>query len=194
MKKIGFAITSSYCTLEKILEQITLLIEKGYDVIPIVSDGVITTDTRFGKGNDYKKALEELTGKKIVSTIVEAEQFGPKVKLDALVIAPATGNFLAKFSHGITDNTVTMAAKATLRNKVPIIIAVSTNDGMGMNGKNIMSLFNMKHIYFVPYGQDDPVKKPNSLIAHYDMIQSTMEEAFEGRQIQPVLRGYENNA
>lgn len=190
MEKIGFAITSSYCTIEKIMKQIQELVDLGYEIIPIVSETVITCDTRFGKGEEVKKALEEVTGKKIVSTIVEAERFGPKEKLDVLVIAPATGNFLAKFVNGITDNTVTMAAKATLRNGSPLVIGISTNDGLGMNGKNIMNLLNTKNIYFVPFGQDDYKGKPNSLIAHYDLLLPTIKKALEKSQIQPVLKEY----
>ncbi len=191
MKKIGFGITSSYCTIRQILQELINLKQNGYDVIPIVSPGVITEDTRFGKGSEFKKVIEEITGHDVVSTIVEAEKFGPKEKLDLLVIAPATGNFIAKLANGITDTPVTMATKATLRNQSPIVIGISTNDGLGLNGKNIMTLLNTKNIYFVPFGQDNCEKKPNSLIAHYDMLQETIECALENKQIQPVLKDYQ---
>lgn len=188
--KIGFAITSSYCTVEKIMEQVLSLVELGYDVVPIASPGVVSCNTRFGKGKDFKEVLEKITGKKVVSSIIEAERFGPKEKLDLLVIAPATGNFVAKLAHGITDTPVTMATKATLRNGSPIVIGISTNDGLGMNGENIMKLLNTKNIYFIPFGQDDSLKKPNSLISHFDMLIPTIEEALKNNQIQPVLKEY----
>jgi len=188
--KIGFAITSSYCTVEKIMEQVFNLVELGYDVIPIASPGVVSCDTRFGKGKDFKEVLEKITGNKVVSSIIDAERFGPKEKLDLLVVAPATGNFVAKLAHGITDTPVTMATKATLRNGSPIVIGISTNDGLGMNGENIMKLLNTKNIYFIPFGQDDSLKKPNSLISHFDMLIPTILEALNNNQIQPVLKEY----
>lgn len=188
--KIGFAITSSYCTVEKIMEQVLILVELGYDVIPIASPGVVSCNTRFGKGRDFKEVLETITGHEVTSTIIEAERFGPKEKLDLLVIAPATGNTIAKLANGITDSPVTMATKATLRNGSPIVIGVSTNDGLGLNGQNIMKLLNTKNIYFIPFGQDNYEKKPNSLISHFDMLIPTIEEALSNRQIQPVLKEY----
>lgn len=190
MKKIGFAITSSYCTIERIIDEIIKLQEVGYEIIPIVSEGVITNNTRFGTGESIKRALEDITGKDVVSTIVEAEKFGPKEKLDCLVVAPATGNFIAKFAHGITDTTATMAAKATIRNGSPIVIGMSTNDGLGMNGENIMKLYNTKNIFLVPFGQDNYINKPNSLIAHFDQLQDTIEAALDHKQIQPVIKEY----
>ena len=191
--KIGFAITSSYCTVEKIMEQVLNLVEAGYDVIPIASPGVISCDTRFGKGKDFKEVLERITSHEVVSTIIDAERFGPKEKLDLLVIAPATGNFIAKLAHGITDTPVTMATKATLRNGSPIVIGVSTNDGLGINGENIMKLLNTKNIYFIPFGQDNCDTKPNSLISHFDLLMPTIEYALSNRQIQPVLREYKKS-
>lgn len=186
--KIGFAITSSYCTVEKIMEQVLNLVELGYDVIPIASPGVISCNTRFGNGRDFKEVLETITGHEVTCTIVDAERFGPKEKLDLLVIAPATGNTIAKLAHGITDSPVTMATKATLRNESPIVIGVSTNDGLGINGENIMRLLNTKNVYFIPFGQDNCVTKPNSLISHFDMLIPTINEALANKQIQPVLR------
>ena len=186
--KIGFAITSSYCTVEKIMEQVLNLVELGYDVIPIASPGVISCNTRFGNGRDFKEVLETITGHEVTCTIVDAERFGPKEKLDLLVIAPATGNTIAKLAHGITDSPVTMATKATLRNGSPIVIGISTNDGLGLNGENIMKLLNTKNVYFIPFGQDNCVTKPNSLISHFDMLIPTINEALANKQIQPVLR------
>lgn len=188
--KIGFAITSSYCTVERIMDYILNLVELGYDVVPIASPGVVECNTRFGNGKDFKEVLERITGKKVVSDIIEAEKFGPSEKLDLLVVAPATGNFIAKLAHGITDSPVTMATKATLRNGSPIVIGVSTNDGLGMNGENIMKLLNTKNIYFIPFGQDNYEKKPNSLISHFDLLIPTINEALNDRQIQPVLKEY----
>ena len=188
MKKIGFGITSSFCTIPKVMNQLLLLREEGYDIYPITSPAVLNTDTRFGEAEKIKETIEKICNKEIVSSIEGAEQFGPKLKLDALVIAPATGNFVAKLAHGITDTPVTMATKATLRNGSPIIIGVSTNDGLGMNGENIMKLLNTKNIYFIPFGQDDYENKPNSLIAHYDLLIPTIESALESNQIQPVLK------
>ena len=188
--KIGFAITSSYCTIEKIMEQVMNLVDLGYDVIPIASPGVVSCNTRFGKGKEFKEVLERITGNSVVSTIIDAERFGPSEKLDLLVVAPATGNFIAKLANGITDTPVTMATKATLRNGSPIVIGVSTNDGLGLNGTNIMKLLNTKNIYFIPFGQDNYEKKPNSLISHFDLLLPTIEDALESKQIQPVLKEY----
>ena len=158
--------------------------------MPIVSPQVIEENTRFGKGMEFREKIEKITGNKIVSTIIEAERFGPKEKLDLLVIAPATGNFIAKLSNGITDSTVTMATKASLRNNIPIVIGVSTNDGLGLNGKNIMNLLNTKNIYFIPFGQDNCEKKPNSLISHFELLIPTIEKALNNEQIQPILKEY----
>ncbi len=190
MTKIGFGIASSFCTFEKVYIQMELLTKLGYNVIPIVNTPVITWDTRFGKSEDVKKKIESITGNKIVSTIVEAEKFGPKEQLDLLIIAPATGDFIASFANGITNSPVTMAAKATLRNEKPIVIGVSTNDGLGMNGKNIMELYNHKNIYFIPFGQDDFENKPNSLVAHYELLVPTIEKALDNKQLQPVIKEY----
>lgn len=191
MKKIGFVITSSFCTIDKILGEIQNLISKGYEVIPIASSNVLECDTRFGKGNDFKNKIEKITGKPIVHTILEAEKFGPNEPLDLVVIAPATGNFIAKLAHGITDTAPTMATKATMRNLKPIVIGISTNDGLGLNGNNIMTLLNQKGIYFIPFGQDDYETKPNSLIAHYELLLPTIEAALENKQYQPVLKDYQ---
>lgn len=188
--KIGFCITASFCTLDKVLNNIEELVEMGYDVYPIVSRNIVKYDTRFGKSKDFIEKVEKLTGKKIVSDIVEAEQFGPKLKMDAIAVVPATGDFIAKLAHGITDNPVNLAVKATLRNESPVVIAVSTNDALSLNGENIMKLYNKKDIYFVPFGQDDYKNKPNSLIAHYDLLVPTIEQALEKKQIQPVIKEY----
>ncbi len=188
--KVGFAITSSFCTLDKILFNLTELKEAGYDIYPVVSENIVKYDTRFGKSKDFIEKVEKITGKKVMSTIVEAETFGPKNKMDVMVVVPATGDFLAKLANGITDNPVNLAVKATLRNQSPVVIAVSTNDGLSLNGENIMKLYNKKDIYFVPFGQDDYKNKPNSLIAHYDLLLPTIDKALENKQIQPVIKEY----
>lgn len=188
--KVGFAITSSFCTLNQVLVQVASLKSVGYDIYPIVSENIVKYDTRFGKSSDFINKLEEITGHKIASNIVEAETFGPKNPMDVMVVMPATGDFLGKMANGITDNPVNLAVKATMRNEKPVVIAVSTNDGLGLSGENIMRLYNNKNIYFVPFGQDNYKDKPNSLIAHYDLLLPTIEQALEENQIQPVLKEY----
>ncbi len=162
----------------------------GYDIYPVLSNKVIDYDTRFGKAEDFVKEVEEITGKEVISTIVEAEKFGPMYKMDAMLVLPATGDFMAKMANSITDNAANLAVKATLRNQSPIIIAVSTNDGLSLSAQNIAKLMNLKYVYFVPYGQDDYEKKPNSLVAHFDLVIPTIESALQLKQIQPVLKEY----
>ncbi|MBE7012598.1 MAG: dipicolinate synthase subunit B [Ruminococcaceae bacterium] len=185
--KIGFALTGSFCTFSKVIPQLEALCATGAEVIPVMSEMAATTDTRFGKASEFRDRIENITGKKIISTVYEAEPIGPKNLLDMMVIAPCTGNTLGKLAGGITDSSVTMAAKASLRNENPLVIAVSTNDGLGASAKNIGALLNCKNVYFVPFSQDDPDKKHNSLVAHMDMIIPTVELASQGVQIQPVL-------
>ncbi|HOJ10083.1 MAG TPA: dipicolinate synthase subunit B [Clostridiales bacterium] len=185
--KIGLAITGSFCKVDDVFPEVENMVKEGAVVFPIISDSIDKYDTRFGRAEDTKIKLEGLTGNKIISTIVTAEPIGPKSILDILVIAPCTGNTLGKLANGITDTAVTMAAKAHLRNQKPIVIAISTNDGLGANAKNLGLLINTKNMYFVPFGQDDPVKKCNSLVAKMDMIIPTVVEALDGKQIQPVL-------
>lgn len=189
--KLGVVITASFCTLKKVLVVLENLRDNGYDLYPVLSNKIVDYDTRFGKAEDFVNKIEEITGKKIVKDIVEAEKFGPMYKMDAMLVLPATGDFMAKMANSITDNAANLAVKATLRNQSPIIVAVSTNDGLGLSGQNIMKLMNLKYVYFVPFGQDDYVKKPNSLVAHFDMVIPTIEEALKGKQIQPLLKEYE---
>ncbi len=181
-KNIGFAMTGSFCTFAKVFEELPRLLETGANVLPIFSQNAQSTDTRFGKAIDFIEKIENLTQNKIIKTISEAEPIGPKKLLDALIIAPCTGNTL-----GITDTTVTMAAKSTIRNQKPVIIAVSTNDGLGASAKNIGMLLNMKNIYFVPFNQDDPIKKEKSLVADMSQIVKTAELALEEKQLQPII-------
>ncbi len=186
--QIGVAITGSFCTFEKTLTALEGLIDKKYHVIPIFSEKTSTLDNRFTKAADFVKKVQDITGEQGIFTIPEAEPIGPKGYLDALVIAPCTGNTLAKLSHGITDSPVLMAAKAHLRNEKPLIISISTNDALGMNFKNLGELMNIKNIYFVPFGQDNPEKKTNSMISHMELIPETIESALRHKQLQPVIR------
>lgn len=187
-KNIGIALTGSYCTYEKIFEAIENLTHTGANLFSIFSDRASSTDSRFGECKDFLQKAEELTGKKPIVTIPDAEPIGPKSMLDILVIAPCTGNTLSKLANGISDTPVLMAAKSHLRNNRPLVISLSTNDALGMNLKNIGILLNTKNIYFVPFGQDNYEKKPNSMIAHVELLPETIEFALKGRQLQPVIR------
>ena len=186
-RKIGVALCGSYCTYEKVFREIEKLAEK-YDIVPIMSETAFRTDSRFGEAKAFAERLEKLTGRKPVTSIVEAEPLGPAEPLDALVIAPCTGNTLAKLAAGITDSAVTMAAKAHLRNGKPVVIAFSTNDGLSGSAPNIAALLNRKHYYFVPFRQDDPAKKPRSLAADFTKIEDTLLAALDGKQLQPIIR------
>lgn len=187
-RKIGIALTGSFCTYEKILPQIEKLVQEGADVTAVFSNAVQTIDCRFAVAEEFMKKIEEITGKKGIRTIAQAEPIGPKSLLDILVVLPCTGNSLAKIANGITDTPVLMAAKAHLRNDKPLVISLSTNDALGMNMKNIGLLLNTKNIYFIPFGQDDPIRKPNSMIAHTDLLIPTIEAALNKEQYQPVIR------
>ena len=186
-KTVGFALCGSFCTFKKVIPQMKKLVDNGYKVIPIMSPTAYSTDTRFGKAEDFNKEIEEICNAKIIYTISGAEPIGPKELLDALVIAPCTGNTLAKIANGINDTAVTMAVKAHVRNNKPVVIGISTNDGMGLNFKNLGLLFAAKNFYFVPFGQDDFAKKPKSLVADWAQLETTIEQAKNGVQIQPVL-------
>ncbi|MBQ2840813.1 MAG: dipicolinate synthase subunit B [Oscillospiraceae bacterium] len=184
---IGFALCGSFCTFTKVIPEIERLVSDGYDVFPIMSKTAYSTDTRFGKASDFISVIEKACGRNIIKTISEAEPIGPKKLLDALIIAPCTGNTAAKLACGICDTSVTMAAKAHLRNGRPLIIAISTNDGLGMNMKNIGLLSASKNIFFVPFRQDDSAGKPNSLISDMSKIPDTLKAALEYSQTQPLL-------
>ncbi|WP_408011016.1 dipicolinate synthase subunit B [Pseudalkalibacillus sp. A8] len=189
-KHIGFGLTGSHCTYEAVVPQIQKLVDSGANVTPFVTFTVQNTTTRFGEGEDWIKKIEDITGNEVVDSIVKAEPFGPKTPLDCMVIAPLTGNSISKFANAMTDSPVLMAAKATMRNLNPVVLGISTNDGLGLNGVNIMRLMAAKNIYFIPYGQDSPQNKPNSLVAHMDLLAETVEAALDGHQLQPVLRIY----
>lgn len=189
--KIGFAVTGSHCTLNQITQVMQTMVDEGADLTPIISYAVESMDTRFGKAEDWKRKFAEITHKEPIHTIPDAEPIGPQKKFDCLVIAPCTGNTLAKLANGITDTPVLMAAKAHLRNQRPLVIAISTNDGLGLNVRNIGTLLITKNIFIVPFGQDSPVSKANSLVSHMEMIQDTVLAACEGKQIQPLLVDYQ---
>lgn len=187
MKRIGLAVCGSYCTYEKLFAAAEKLSAK-YELVPIMSETAAATDSRFGAASQHIKRLEQLCSRKVITSIAEAEPLGPQLPLDALLIAPCTGNTLAKLAHGITDSSVTMAAKAHLRNGRPLVIAFSTNDGLSGSAENIGRLLNRKNVYFVPFGQDDPAKKPRSLQADFSLLEETVEAALRGWQLQPILK------
>ncbi len=185
-KRIGLALCGSYCTYEKLFSVLGALCER-YEIVPIMSETAASTDSRFGSAVSFKKRLFDLTGRAPVCTIADAEPLGPSTPVDALVIAPCTGNTMAKLAHGVTDTAVTMAAKAHLRNGKPLVIAFSTNDGLTGSAPNIAALFNRKNVYIVPYKQDDFAKKPYSLASDFTLLPDAIEAALAGRQLQPVL-------
>ena len=185
--KIGFAITGSFCTHERALNAMRDLKEKGHDLLPIFSFNVANTDTRFGNAKEFRKKVEEITGKEVVDTIVKAEPIGPKDLVDVLVVVPCTGNTMAKLANAITDTPVTMAVKSHIRNDKPVVIAMATNDALGASLNNIATLMSTKNFYFVPFGQDDPEKKPKSMVANFEKLYDTILLAMQGKQIQPIL-------
>ena len=185
-KRLGFALCGSFCTFEKTLREMEALSE-FYDITPIMSKGAVSINSRFGTAENFIERITKICGREPITTIEGAEPIGPKALLDILLIEPCTGNTLGKLAGGITDTSVTMAAKAHLRNGRPLVIAVSTNDALGASAKNIGVLMNSKNIYFVPMGQDDPEKKPASMVAHFEKTKETIEKAFLGRQIQPMI-------
>ena len=184
--RIGAAMCGSFCTFEKVLGVLESLAET-YDVTAVLSETAAGTDTRFGKAEDHIRRLEAITGKPVMTTIPEAERIGPGKLFDVLVIAPCTGNTLGKLAAGITDTSVTMAAKAHLRNGRPVVIALASNDGLSAGARNIGELLVRRHYYFVPFGQDNALEKPCSLMADFTQIGPTVEAALEGRQLQPIL-------
>lgn len=186
-KKIGFAMCGSFCTFQKAIPQMKELKKLNYELQPIMSETAYSTDTRFGRAAEFIGDIEDICSSDVIHTIADAEPIGPRKMLDLLIIAPCTGNTLAKLANGITDTAVTMAAKSHLRNGRPVLIAVSTNDGLGAASKNIGQLLNYKNIYFVPMSQDDAQKKPRSVVADFSQIPAAAENALKGVQIQPIL-------
>lgn len=186
-KKIGLCITGSYCTFKILLPEVKKLAQNN-EVHPVFSFAVAQTDNRFNNAAEFYKSITDICGRPPVVTIPEAEPFGPAKKMDIMIIAPCTGNTLAKLNNAITDTPVLMAAKAHLRNNKPLLIALSTNDGLSNNAKNLGELLHKKYVYFVPFSQDNYIDKTNSLVAHYELLEDAAEAALQGNQLQPVIR------
>ncbi len=186
-KKIGVGITGSFCSINNVPKILEDLVKKGADVYIFASEKVLTQDTRFANSKEYIKKIEEIVGKKVVRTTVEAEEYGPKIQLDLMCIIPMTGTSLGKFVNSINDNAPLLAGKATLRNGKPVLIGVMTNDGLGVSGENIMRLVATKNIFFMPFGQDDIIKKKNSLTCDFSKAIESIEKAINYEQIQPVI-------
>ena len=186
-KRIGFVMTGSFCTFRKTIDELKKIVKLGAKVIPIMSENSYTMDTKFGKAEDFINEVEDITGTKILHTIQEVEPIGPKDMLDILVVAPATGNTMAKLANDIIDNSATMAVKSHLRRERHVVIAISTNNGLSGAGENIGKLFNRKHYYFVPFKQDNPITKPRSIVFDPSYLIKTIEYALDNEQIQPIL-------
>ena len=187
--RVGFAFCGSFCTFSQAMEALGRVRARYGDVTPIVSEASAVTDTRFGRAHDFLAEMERICGKPVIDSIARAEPIGPKGLLDVLVICPCTGNTLAKLANGVTDTAVTMAAKAHLRNGRPVVLCPATNDGLAASARNIGALLDKKNVYFVPFRQDDPAKKPTSLVADFSKVEDTIDAALAGRQLQPVLLG-----
>ena len=186
-KKIGYALTGSFCTFETSLEEIKKLCKLNVNVLPIMSFNSYNLDTKFGKAQDFIEQIEKITGNKIIHTIQDAEPIGPKKMLDILIIAPCSGNTIAKLAHDIIDTPVTMAVKSHLRNSRPVVIGISTNNALSGSAENIGKLLNRKNYYFVPFKQDNPITKPRSIVCDFSYIQKTLEHALDKEQISPII-------
>ena len=190
-KRIGLGITASHCTYEEVIPKIKNLTDAGATVVPIITPSVLHAATRFGTGAEWIEKIEALSGEKVISSMAEAEPLGPSKPLDCMIIAPMTGNSISKFANAATDSPVLMAAKATLRNGSPVVLGISTNDALGLNGMNIMKLMNAKNVYFIPFGQDDPINKPTSMIADFSKMAETAHHAITyKKQYQPMFIQY----
>ena len=185
--KIEFALTGSFCTFEKTVALMKLMKEKGIDILPFMSFNAYNLDTKFGKACDFIKRIESICEKKIISDIVSAEPIGPQKLADIMLVLPCTGNTLAKLRNGIYDTPVTLAVKSHLRNERPVVIGISTNDALSNTAKNIGELLNYRNLFFVPFGQDDCINKPRSIVCDFDKAYETVIAASEGRQLQPML-------
>lgn len=186
-KKIGFILTGSFCTFNKTIEQMENIKKQEADIVPIMSYNSYELDTKFGKAKEFISKIENITGKNIIHTIQDAEPIGPKHLTDIMLIAPCSGNTIAKLANGITDSPALMAAKSHMRNNNPLVIAISTNDGLSGSAENIGKLLNRNNYYFVPFRQDNPITKPRSLVFDPNLIVKTLELALDGEQIQPIL-------
>lgn len=186
-KKIGITMTGSFCTFSKVIEQIKELVKRGADIIPIMSFNSSMLDTKFGKAKDFVSEIEQISGKKVIDTIQGAEPIGPKKMTDIMLVAPCSGNTIAKIANNIIDTPATMAIKSHLRNENPVVLAISTNDGLSGSAENIGRLLNRNNFFFVPFRQDNPITKPRSLVFDEKYIINTIEGALENRQLQPIL-------
>ena len=184
--RVGFACCGSFCTMARAMVALEAVAARYAQVVPIVSEMVAATDTRFGNAHDFMREMERICDRRVIATVKDAEPIGPKKLLDVLVVCPCTGNTLAKLAHGVTDTAVTMAAKAHLRNGGPLVLAVATNDGLAGTAPDLGALLGRKNVYFVPFGQDDPVHKPTSLVADFSLVADAALAALEGRQLQPM--------
>jgi dipicolinate synthase subunit B len=188
-KKIGFGITASFCTVLEVLAPLQQLRDLGADIYPVVSDHVNRYGSRFHNRDVFMGQVADICGRDVITTIAGAEAFGPETPMDLMIVAPATGNTIAKLASGISDGPVTLAAKATLRNEQPLLLALFSNDALGANGVNVMKLCNTTHVYFVPFGQDNPVKKPKSMTADLSLLVDAAGAALAGKQVQPMVVG-----
>lgn len=186
-RKIGFVLTGSFCTFQKVLPKMREIIKKGAEILPIMSYNSYNLDTKFGTASDFEKEIEEITNKKIIHTIVDAEPIGPKKMTDIMIVAPCSGNTMSKLACDIIDTPAVMAVKSHLRNNRPLVIAPSTNNGLSGNAENIGKLLNRKNYYFVPFRQDNPITKPRSIVFDSEYIIKTLEYALDGEQISPIL-------
>ena len=186
-KRIGFVITGSFCAFRKTIIELKKIVKLGAKVVPIMSENSYTLDTKYGKAEDFKKEIEKITNTKILHTILEVEPIGPKDMLDILVVAPATANTIAKLANDIIDDPAVMAVRSHLRKEKPVVIAISANNGLSSAAQNIGKLFNMKHYYFVPFRQSNPITKPHSLAFDPSYLIKTIEYALDKEQIQPML-------
>lgn len=187
---VAFAVCGSFCTLGAAVAQAEQLVRQGWELLPVMSYAASGLNTRFGRADEWKARLETLTGHRVLDTLQDVEPLGPRQLARALVVAPCTGTTLARLAAGLSDTPVTLAAKSLLRVGCPVLLAVSTNDGLGASGENIARLMQRKHYYFVPYGQDDAAQKPQSLKADLTLLPAALEAALHGQQLQPVLRGW----
>ena len=184
---LGFAVTGSFCTFNKVLAALASLKSRYPNIIPVFSEAACQTDTRFTEAKIFREQVEAICGREVLHTIAQVEPFGPKKLLDALIVAPCTGNTLAKLANGIADGPVTLACKSHLRNERPVILAISSNDALSGNAESIGRLLNRRHYFFVPFGQDDAQQKPRSMVADFDKLPETVEAALRGKQLQPIL-------
>lgn len=186
MRTLGYAMCGSFCTLAKSISVMKKL-STAYSILPIMSQNTYSLDTKFGRAEDFIQDAESISGRNVLHTIVEVEPVGPKGLVDAMIVAPCTGNTLSKIANGITDTSVTMAVKSSLRIGIPVVLCIASNDALGASGQNLIRLLNTKNVYIVPLGQDDPVKKPLSLVSDFSKLPQAVEAALEGRQLQPIF-------